>query len=69
MEEQNQIMQKLEELGKKIDQNIETVDKMRRYFMWTLIISAGVIILPIFGLLIAIPKFLSSYGDIGNLGL
>jgi hypothetical protein len=66
---EDQIMQKLEELERKIDENKITVDKMRRYFMWTLIISAVVIILPIFGLLFAIPQFLSSYGDIGNLGL
>lgn len=66
---EDQIMKKLEELERKIDENKITVDKMRRYFMWTLIISAAVIILPLFGLLFAIPKFLSSYSDIGNLGL
>ncbi len=56
-----EILKKLEELEKKVEQ-------MRKYFLWTLIITAVVIILPIIVMLFIIPSFLSSY-DPASLGL
>ena len=38
-----------------------SVEKTRKYFRWTLIISVVVIILPLLGLAAIIPKFLSTY--------
>lgn len=36
-------------------------EKTRKYFLWTLIATVAVVVLPLIGLLIVIPQFLSSY--------
>lgn len=54
-------MKKLEELEKK-------VEAMRKYFLWTLIITAVVIILPLILMLFVLPSFLDMYNP-ANLGL
>ena len=57
-----------EETKKRLDAQDEllqriyiSVEKTRKYFMWTLIISLGMIVLPLIGLAFAMPKFLSAY--------
>lgn len=50
----------LEEQGKKIDLILQSVERTRKYFLWTLIISVAVIVLPLIGLAFAIPKFLAT---------
>lgn len=54
------ILQKLAEQEKKIGAIYVSVEKTRKYFMWTLIISVGAILLPLIGLMFAIPFFLST---------
>lgn len=66
--EQN-IIQKLEEQQIKIDQIYESVEKTRKYFMWTMIITVALFVLPLIGLFFAIPSFLSQYQNIQNLGI
>lgn len=39
-----------------------STEKTRKYFMWTLIISVAVILLPLVGLMFVIPTFLSTIG-------
>ena len=46
----------------------ESVEKTRKYFFWTLVISVSLVVLPSIGLLFAIPKFLSAF-DYSSLGL
>ncbi len=55
------ILKKIEELDKKVEKTHQSVEKMRKYFLWTLIITAAVIVLPLIGLLFALPKFLNIY--------
>ncbi|MDP2930120.1 MAG: hypothetical protein Q8N56_00720 [bacterium] len=64
---EQEILQKIEEQGRKIDEIYRSVEKLRKYFLWTLIITVAMIILPIIGLIIVIPQFLNIYS--GNLGL
>lgn len=61
-------MQFMEELAKqiaaqqeKIDKVYISVEKMRKYFMWTLIITVVLFVLPLIGLIFVIPQFLSTY--------
>ena len=54
------ILQKLAEQEKKIEAIYASVEKTRKYFLWTLIISVGVVVLPLIGLMFAIPFFLST---------
>ncbi len=63
-----QILKKIEEQEKKLDEVYRSVEKLRKYFLWTLIITAIVIVLPLIGLLFVIPNFLSVY-NASNLGL
>ncbi len=37
-----------------------SVEKTRKYFQWTLIISVAVIVIPLLGLIVVIPQFLST---------
>ena len=70
MDEQK-ILEKLEEQGKKIDGIYKSVEKTRKYFLWTFIISIVVVVLPLVGLLFVIPQFLSLYSSLNleSLGL
>jgi len=52
-----------DELLKKIYSSSE---KTRKYFLWTMIATAAMFILPLIGLAFAIPAFLNSY--MGALG-
>ena len=54
--------QKLTALEAKIDAIFVSVEKTRKYFKWTMIITVALFVLPLIGLLFAIPAFLSSYG-------
>lgn len=62
-----QNMQKaLEDQQKKIDAIYVSVEKMRSYFKWTLIITIALFVLPLIGLVFAIPSFLSTYSTALN---
>jgi len=57
-----------EEIKKRLDAQDELLEKiyissekMRKYFLWTLIISVVLFVLPLIGLMFAIPQFLSIY--------
>lgn len=65
----NEIEKRIERLEQKIDSIYISVEKTRKYFQWTMIITVIVVILPIIGLIIAIPAFISTYSSISNLGL
>ena len=60
MDEQH-ILQKLEEQEKKLEAIYRSVEKTRKYFLWTLIITAVAFLLPLLGLWFLIPKVLSLY--------
>jgi uncharacterized membrane protein len=53
-----------------LNQAIVSVEKTRRYMLWALWASIAFFVLPLIGLVIAVPVFLSSYiGSIQGLGL
>lgn len=56
----NDVLKKLEEQDRKLDAIFASSEKMRKYFLWTLIISVAVIVLPLVGLMFALPSFLGS---------
>ena len=66
---ENEILKKIEEQGKKIEEIFVSVEKTRKYFLWTLIISAAFVILPIIGLMLVIPQFLNTLKVASGLGL
>jgi len=62
-EELKQRLTKQEELLEKIYLSTE---KTRRYFLWTLIASLVIFVLPFVGLLFIIPQFLDIYDSISS---
>jgi hypothetical protein len=60
-EETRKKLEEQEELLKKVYLSVE---KTRKYFMWMLISSLVVFVLPLLGLLVAIPRFISTYTSI-----
>jgi len=53
----------LKELNRKIDEVYISVEKTRKYFLWTMIITLALFVLPLIGLMFMIPSFLSNYTD------
>ena len=55
---------KIDELEKKIDALQHSIDKLRKIFLWSLILGVALFVLPLIGLAFVIPKFLSTYSGI-----
>jgi len=64
---EQEIQQKFEEQDKKLDAIFKSVEKTRKYFLWVLIISIAVIVLPLIGIAIMIPRIIDQYT--GALGI
>ena len=54
------IQNALEEHSQKLDKILTSVEKTRKYFMWTLILSIVFVVLPLVGLVFVIPQFLNT---------
>lgn len=69
IQENNLILQKLTEQDAKIEKIYKSVEKTRKYFLFTLILSLLLIIVPIIALSFILPKLLdalSIYSNITN---
>ena len=64
---EEEILKRLEEQDRKVDKIFVSVEKTRKYFMWTLIVTIVTIVLPLIALGIVIPIFLNVY--INTLGI
>jgi hypothetical protein len=58
------VSKKLEELSKKLDAIYMSSEKTRKYFLWTMIGSLIVFVLPLIGLMFAIPAYLQTLNGI-----
>ncbi len=58
------LLKKLSEQEKKIDAIYVSVEKTRKYFLFTLILSVVLFVLPFFGLLFAVPFLLSTFSGL-----
>lgn len=56
-----EILKKLEAEDAKLDAIHQSIEKMRKYFLWTLVITIAVIVLPLVGLLLVAPQFIATY--------
>ena len=61
------IKQRIEALERKIDAIYSSVEKTRKYFLWTLITTVVVIVLPLVLMLFALPSLFSYYATIDSL--
>lgn len=60
------LAQKIAELEQKLDRVYVSSERLRKYFQWSLIAMVVMFVLPLIGLLFALPSFLSYYGTIAN---
>ncbi len=65
-EQLDRIELKLAELQGKIDASYASSEKVRKYMLWTGIITAALIIIPLIAILFVAPSFLTAEG-VGNL--
>lgn len=63
-----EILRKIDESNKKIDAIYESVEKTRKYFLWSFVFNILVFVLPLLGLIFIIPWFLNSI-DYTKMGL
>ena len=59
------LMQKLEEQGRKLDAIEQSVKKIRSYLFWTFMASIVLFVIPLIGLVFVIPQFLNIYSSAG----
>ncbi len=65
-----ELQKKLDEQGVKIDAIYKSVEKTRKYFKTTMWITIIVFVLPLIGLIFALPSFLSNYTNtLNSLGM
>lgn len=57
---EQEILNRIARQEELIENVYASVEKTRKYFMWTLIVSAVFFILPLIGLMFAVPFFLST---------
>ncbi len=62
------ILKKIEDQNRKLDAIYQSVEKTRKYFMWTLIVTLITVVLPLIGLVFAVPIFLQTL-NFSGLGL
>lgn len=55
-----QILDQLSAQDKKIDAIYVSVEKTRKYFLWTMITTVATVVLPLIGLVLIIPWFLKT---------
>ncbi len=59
---EQEILNRLRAQDELLQKIYTSAEKTRKYFMWTLIISVAVVVLPLLGLVFVIPTFLATIG-------
>ena len=65
---EEELLKKIETQDEKLEAIYKSVEKTRKYFLWTLIITVVMFVLPLIGLFFAIPLFLQTL-NFSGLGL
>lgn len=63
------IENRLKAIEEKVDKVFISAEKTRKYFLWILVLTVVAFVLPLLGMIIAIPKFLETYNSVSGLGL
>jgi hypothetical protein len=58
----DQLEARLDAMEQQLDHIKRTVDKAYRLFLWTMVLTVVLVVLPLIGALFAIPKLMGSYG-------
>jgi len=60
------ILKRLDEQAAKIDAVYRSTERTRKYILWTMIGSIVVLVLPLIGLIVAIPAYLSVLDSVAS---
>ncbi len=60
---EEKILEKIEEQEKKMDKIYDSVEKLRKYFLFMIIMAVTVFILPLIGFVFMIPRMIGLYTD------
>lgn len=63
-----EMYKKIDDLEKKLDTIFKSTEKTRKYFLWTLIISVVMIVLPLIGIVALLPIYLKTL-SLNGIGL
>jgi TRAP-type mannitol/chloroaromatic compound transport system permease small subunit len=63
----DELIKKIEEQNQKIDAMYKSVERLRKYFYWTLILTIVFFVLPLIGLIFVIPLYLNTL-NVSGLG-
>lgn len=64
---EQEILERLKKNEEKLDQIYTSVEKTRKYLFWTFVVTIVVVVLPLLGVLAAIPQFMSTYNSLGGI--
>ncbi|OYV63176.1 MAG: hypothetical protein B7X03_02955 [Parcubacteria group bacterium 21-58-10] len=56
-----ELLAKLDEISAKAEKAYQAAEKVRKYLFWTGVITIALIVLPLIGLVFAIPTFINNY--------
>ncbi len=59
-----EILKKIEEQQAKIDAIYVSVEKLRKYFLWTLIVTVATVLVPLIAVVIILPSLLSTVSSL-----
>ena len=62
--EDHEFARRMDALESKLDAVYQSSEKLRTLLTWIVIISVALFVLPLVGLVFAIPSFLSTYGSL-----
>ncbi|HEY4509307.1 MAG TPA: hypothetical protein VJC13_03490 [Candidatus Paceibacterota bacterium] len=60
---ETEIPQKIALLEEKVDKIFVSVEKTRKYFKWTMIVTLVIFVLPLIAMMFVIPSFMTNYVD------
>lgn len=58
------IQTQLDAIEKKVDEIQKMIRLIKKIFIWTVVVSAAMIILPLIGIAFALPSVISGYGSL-----
>ena len=59
-----EILRKIEEQQTKLDAIYVSVEKLRKYFLWTLIVTVATVLVPLIAVVIILPSLLSTVSSL-----
>lgn len=67
--EDQEIARRMEAIERKLDEVYSSSEKTRKLLLWITAAAVAAFVLPLVGLLFAVPSFISTYNDISSISM